>query len=370
MDEKKVDTTKEIGYLLDDQRVMELVEGIGNLNKFSSPFSITRGVIFLTSACNMSCYYCNSTRHPMPPWKNDKVIELIKNLANNGARHIQWTGGEASLHPQLPDFVKLSSAQGMSNSISTNGTLSPQMYINLASAGMNRFYISLDTLDDEEFDRMTGSKRQLQNILKNILTLVKYRDEESPIHITINITLNSRRIIELMRDDQKELKTLLNWCIESRADDFKFLPLEEENSDQMNVDDASLLDDFIKACVSLVPLKYKMFHYRIETLKTGEYGLAKMQTCHCFQSLDDRAFDSIGAYACSIQLREGGSRIYDHDLPESEKIQRLKQFLLQDRKNDPICNKFCFDLYRSINERVKDILETDHPLILENMTND
>jgi MoaA/NifB/PqqE/SkfB family radical SAM enzyme len=370
MNEKKLDSSKEIGYLLDDQRVMELVENIRNSRKFSSSFSVTRGVIFLTSACNMSCYYCNSTRHPMPPWKNEQVIETINELAKNGARHIQWTGGEASLHPHMPEFVRLSSAHGMNNSISTNGASTSQRYIDLANAGINRFYISLDTLDDGEFDRVTGSKGYLQKVLKNILALVKYRDEVRPVHITVNITLNSSRVIELMRDDQNELKALLNWCIESGVDDFKFLPLEEDGSDRSNVNNLSALDDFIKACTSLVPSRYKMFHYRLGTLKTREYGLAKMQMCHCFHSLDDRAFDSVGAYACVIQLREGGSRIYEHDLPEYEKIQRLKKFLLQDRKNDPICNKFCFDLYRSINQRVEEVLGDDYPAILESIDKD
>ena len=357
----KQDSSKEIGYLLDDQRVTELAENIRNFGKFSSPFSITRGVIFLTSACNMRCYYCNSVRHPMPPWKNERVFELISDLAANGAKHIQWTGGEASLHPRLPEFVKTSNSLGMNNSISTNGASPVQTYINLANAGMNRFYISLDTLDDREFDRMTGSKGRLQDVIRNILALVKYRDETRRIHITVNITLNSRRMTELMQDDQEELNSLLSWCLESGVDDFKFLPLEEGNSNQINFN-ASVMDDFINACLTLTPERYQMFHYRLKTLKTGEYGLAKIHSSHCYQSLDDRVFDSVGAYACVIQLREGGQRIYDHNMPERIKIQRLKEFLIQNRKNDPLCNKFCFDLYRGINERVQEQLGNDYPL--------
>jgi molybdenum cofactor biosynthesis enzyme MoaA len=113
MDYKNSDTSKEIGYLLDDHRVMELIENIRNSQKFSSPFSITRGVIFLTSACNMSCYYCNSINHIMPPWKDENIFKLIENLAQNKAKHIQWTGGEASLNPHLPDFVRLSTITRM-----------------------------------------------------------------------------------------------------------------------------------------------------------------------------------------------------------------------------------------------------------------
>lgn len=133
---------KYYGYLLDDCRAEKLARRLCNCT--GHPLQVTRAEIFLTAACNMKCRYCNSTQHEMPPWRDKDIFNLLDRLAERGTAHIQWTGGEATVHPGLLSFISYSFKNGMANSISTNGTADAQFYLDLAEKGVSHFSISLD----------------------------------------------------------------------------------------------------------------------------------------------------------------------------------------------------------------------------------
>ena len=343
-----------VGYLLDDRRAQDLAARIPREGDLPD-LGVSRAVIFLTQRCNMACRYCLSIRHEMPPWREDELFALLEQLSAAGTRHVQWTGGEATLDPRLADFVGRSATLGMSNSISTNCTAPVAQYQDLVMAGMKRFYVSVDVLDGGCFDTITRSQGRLPHVLAVIDALCGLRERGHDIHVTINTVLSRDLAAGLLADRAAGLRSFLTWLCGSGADDFKFLPDAAETLPALFGGD-ELFARFLAVCVREVPGRFLMFHHRLRTIGQGGHGFSDGRRRLCFQCLDDRTFDSAGAYPCVIHLREGGERLYARDDPEDLKRKQLGAFLRQDRSRDPICRRCCFDLYRGLNERVEFLL--------------
>lgn len=346
-----------VGYLLNEKRTRDLATRLS-----AAPgLGVTRAVVFLTQRCNMACRYCLSIGHEMPGWGHTTLLDLLAELGKSGTRHVQWTGGEASLHPHLAEYVIRCTESGMSSSMSTNGMASGDCYRKLVRAGMSRFYLSIDATNPRSFDHATRTRGQLPRVLETLRTLRLLRDAgvrpgADPVHLTLNAVLQRRGVAELTSRGGQELRRFLTWLRSSGADDFKFLPASTQSSSGLFASESERRL-FLGVCAREVPARFAMFHQRLASLATGGHGLRADSPKCCYQAVDDRAFDSVGAYACVIQLREGGPRIYRHvDAPKTQ-IEKLSVFLRQDRTRDPVCRRHCFDLYRGFNERVAHLLQ-------------
>jgi pyruvate-formate lyase-activating enzyme len=291
----------------------------------------------------------------MRAWKVDELKRLLHELAKKGTQHIQWTGGEASLHPHIVELIEYSSSLGMNNSMSTNGTADLQRYQSLVKAGLRRFYISLDSMDTEFFDYMTGSRGKLNSVLATLEALVHDRQFYPDLFITLNVVLTKSNVDNLLAENGQPLTEFLRWIESLHVNDYKFLPGSVEKFNHI-FENEDRLHRFITICQSTVPKEREFFYFRLNTLLQGGHGFKDQRYQRCYQSLDDLAYDSEGAYGCVIQLREGGNRIFYHHSSEEEKAQKLRDFLQQDRTKDPICRQHCFDIYRKFNDRVDYLL--------------
>ena len=343
----------QIGYLLDESRAIKLAAKVASSETIS--FHVTRAEIFLTSACNMSCRYCLSKQQSMPEWDEKNLYALIEMLAERGTRHLQWTGGEVTTHPRLEEFISRANDLGMGNSISTNGTAGTEAYADLAQAGVGHFFISLDHNNPEIFDHITRTKGKFIQTTDAIRGLCK--NDNRTYRVVINSVLTREIVKKFMEDNAVQLRRFLEWCVEVKADDFKFLPVSTEQFTDL-FPDHETLEKFIAVCLNTVPERYKFFHYRLVMLEHGGHGLHFGQPHTCYHCLDDRAYDSLGVWPCIIHLREGGRRLYRHNDPTEFQRRQLESFFHADRTNNPICQTFCFDVYRALNERVASIL---HP---------
>jgi MoaA/NifB/PqqE/SkfB family radical SAM enzyme len=344
------------GYLLHEGRARCLARRIErNHDLLDQP--VSRVVIFLTSQCALACRYCRSKSHAAPPWSRDRLLRLLETSAATGTRHVHWTGGEATQHPQLAGFVRAATELGLRNSVSTNGTARVRSYLQLVDAGMSRFYVSLDLLQDQRLAALTGAHGLARRVTGVIRTLVRERDRRPALHIAVNSVLTRRTLEALMAADARELDRLLGWAVDCGIDDFKFLPASTETN-WSELRNSETFCRFRKICRRRVPKRFGMFHFRLANLSSGNgIGFPDSRRRLCFQCLDDRAYDSIGAYGCVIQLREGGRRIYEHSMSADEKALRLRRFLHQNRCRDSLCRRYCFDIYRLLNERVGFLLD-------------
>ncbi|MEO6711938.1 MAG: GTP 3',8-cyclase MoaA [Mycobacteriales bacterium] len=118
--------------------------------------------VSLTDRCTLRCTYC------MPEegvdWlardlvlSDDEIVRLVSIAAELGVRSIRLTGGEPLLRQGLPELVRRLSViePKLTMSLTTNGLRLPELAVDLAAAGLERVNVSLDTLRDDTFVKLT-----------------------------------------------------------------------------------------------------------------------------------------------------------------------------------------------------------------------
>ena len=122
--------------------------------------------ISVTDRCNLRCVYCMPSEGVV--WKpHDEVLsfEEIERFAaiaaTEGISKIRLTGGEPLVRKGIVDHVRrLLDVTGIETiALTTNGTLLSRYASDLASAGLKRVNISLDTLDPDVYTRVTRTGR-------------------------------------------------------------------------------------------------------------------------------------------------------------------------------------------------------------------
>lgn len=117
--------------------------------------------ISVTEACNFRCVYCAPNGYAAPqnvPLTVEEIERVTRAAVALGVTKIRLTGGEPLLRHDIVEIVRVvASVQGVRDlALTTNGFLLARLAPALASAGLNRVNISLDTLRRERFIEITG----------------------------------------------------------------------------------------------------------------------------------------------------------------------------------------------------------------------
>ena len=138
--------------------------------------------VSVTDRCNFRCQYC------MPaeglPWlERDAVLSfeeierLVTVLATMGVHDIRLTGGEPLVRRDFPRLAAmLAAVPGVEDlSVTTNGFLLERDAAALVEAGINRFNVSVDSLQRDRFFEMTR-RDALPRVLRGLETLAGFPD--------------------------------------------------------------------------------------------------------------------------------------------------------------------------------------------------
>ena len=129
--------------------------------------------ISVTDRCNLRCCYCMPEGVQDVGLKNiltfEEIWEIVRTGVSLGITHIRITGGEALVRKGCVDLIRgIREIPGVETiTMTTNGVLLGNYGKQLKKAGVDGVNISLDTLDPEEFYKITG-KRELQEVLAGI----------------------------------------------------------------------------------------------------------------------------------------------------------------------------------------------------------
>lgn len=167
--------------------------------------NITYLRISVTDRCNLRCVYC------MPAegiqrlshdaiMRYEEIEAFVRCAAQVGIREVRITGGEPLVRNDLPNVVeKLSKIPGILEvSMTTNGQLLEKAAPALASAGLKRVNISLDTLQAEKFKRVTRGG-SIERVWRGIEAAEKHGLTPIKINMVIIRGFNDDEILDMAR---------------------------------------------------------------------------------------------------------------------------------------------------------------------------
>ena len=147
------------------------------IDNFGREISYLR--VSITDRCNYRCIYCQSEKEfEFIPHQEilrfEEIVEIVQEGVNLGVTKVRITGGEPLVREGIVDFIrhlrKINKLEDIS--LTTNGFFLPEYAEKLKDAGLNRVNISLDSLQEEKYKKITRGG-SLEKALKGIDSALK-----------------------------------------------------------------------------------------------------------------------------------------------------------------------------------------------------
>ncbi len=260
--------------------------------------------ISVTDRCNLRCVYCMPEEgvklvSHADVLSYEDILRLVNILSVHGISKIRITGGEPLVRKGITRFIKdLSGIKGVNDiAMTTNGLLLEPFAAELFDAGLKRVNISLDSLKEDVFLRITRLGR-LNDVLNGI-----YRAKEVgfyPVKVNAVLIRNindgeiidfvnfarahefNLRFIEYMPVGLNAGETVTSKEVEDRIKEAfsGFMPLNDKSDGNLSVN-ASVSKDFTfsdnKAVIGFISPLSKHFCEGCSRLRLTASG--KLRTC-------------------------------------------------------------------------------------------
>jgi molybdenum cofactor biosynthesis enzyme MoaA len=299
----------------------------------SSVSPMWRVEMIITDRCNFNCPYCRGMKEESRGDILTKdVFSTIDLLAKNKLKHIRFSGGEPTAHPDLLSIIKYSKDIGIERiAISTNGSADTEYYEKLIKEGVNDFSISLDACCASFTDEMTGVKGQFDKIVKNI----KYISAKT--YVTVGVVFTDQTL--------KEVINTIKFAHDLGVADVRIISAAQ--CSDVYLEFADVLHYVNKEILNAHPI----LNYRINNIKNkiSVRGLRKTDSHRCGLLYDDCIVVKNNHYPCIIHFREGGSPI--GKVGENMRQERIDWLNSHDTHEDPICKANCLDVCRDYNNK-------------------
>jgi len=186
--------------------------------------------ISVTDRCDFRCVYCMAEDMTFLPKKELLTLEELERLCTvfveKGVRKLRLTGGEPLVRRGVMQLIqnlgKLLDGGGLDElTLTTNGSQLARYADDLVAAGVKRINVSIDTLDEDKFAKITRWGR-LPQVMRGL---------EAAKKAGLQVKINA---VALKDVNEHEIETMLTWA---HGEGFDFtlietMPLGEIDEDR------------------------------------------------------------------------------------------------------------------------------------------
>ena len=166
------------------------------IDKFGREIDYLR--ISVTENCNLKCIYCVDEDNILNTCNkdilsDDEIIRIAKECASLGIKKIRITGGEPLIRKNIENLIyELNNIKGIEEIyITTNGVLLHDKIENLEKNGLRGVNISLDSLKEERFKKLTRFDK-LPQVLSSI---------DKALELGIKVKINTVIVDDINKDE-------------------------------------------------------------------------------------------------------------------------------------------------------------------------
>jgi len=161
--------------------------------------------VSLTDRCNLRCVYCmpeggigKKEHHEII--RHEEIIKILKASAFLGINKVRFTGGEPLIVKGVDRLInETSKINGIEDiSITTNGILLNSMVNELKKAGLKRVNISLDSLKEDKFKKITRGGN-IQDVFQAIEKCINLGIKPVKINTVLIKGINDDEITDLIK---------------------------------------------------------------------------------------------------------------------------------------------------------------------------
>ena len=166
--------------------------------------------ISVTDRCNFRCTYCMPKEVYDSNYKFfkkteilsfEEIIRLTRILASLGVRKVRITGGEPLLRNNIHILIKsIKDIEGIRDiSMTTNGVLlSDEKALLLKQSGLSRLTVSLDSLNEKRFKKISGSNYLPEDVLSGINSAKNAGFNNIKINMVVKKDINDLDILPMI----------------------------------------------------------------------------------------------------------------------------------------------------------------------------
>ena len=189
---------------------------MNNIPKLIDPFNraITYLRVSVTDRCDFRCVYCMSENMNFLPKADLLTLEELDKMCSafisQGVEKLRITGGESLVRRNIMEFFEsitrhLKTGDLKELTLTTNGSQLHRFAEKLSEIGIKRINVSLDTLNEQKFSKITRWGR-LSQVLKGI---------DAALAAGIKIKINT---VALKDFNEDELEEIVQWCANRKMD--------------------------------------------------------------------------------------------------------------------------------------------------------
>src|SRR3990167_8996820 len=227
---------------------MKVLKTNKEIEKFLGIDPLQSVSIRVTQACNLHCRHCYASAGK--PNKDELTTEEIKYFLEDakslGSIRVFFGGGEPFLRKDIVELLRFARNKNYSVYTSTNGTVIKEDQIrSISDLRLKVFQVSIDGLA-QTHDHIRGVKGSFDKALKTMKLATKYFK-----HTKVALAFT------LMKQNHKEVLTVLDLAIRNDIDIFALIPLfpsgRMQNDDDLTTKEKSdvfksLCSYYLKSC--------------------------------------------------------------------------------------------------------------------------